>query len=122
MNIYDFITKQEIENISKSIEYERDFETIERKVKGYEFTIRSTRTVISFSEDVKEDDFMIGIGFNTGTRGNGKPLAGKELDKLKNVDELTKFLDEYMRKNRINGYEGIKEYKEVKEEKQLTLF
>lgn len=116
MNVHDFITKQEIEEIAKDIQHERDFKAIERKVKRYRFTIRSTKTATRFCKEVGEGSYMISLRFHTGNRGNGMPFAGKELDQLKNADSLTEFIDEYLEGNRIEGYETLKD------EKQLTLF
>lgn len=115
MKLYDFITHKEIEVIANSIKNKIDFMAIERKVKAYEFRIRSSRAGTDFKDGTKEGDYIIAIGFEAINRGNGRPISGERLKVLGDADKLTKYLDNYMKGNKIEGYEGI-------DEGQMNLF
>ena len=106
MNLYKFITNKEIEEISQKIKNKADFE-IERKYKGYNLWLKSSRAGVDFMDGTKEGDYIVLENFSTKTRGGGGPLSGERLRELKNVDKLTRHLDRFLAHREIEGYETI---------------
>lgn len=58
---------------------------------------------------------MISVGFDAKNRGNGIPISGTNLEMLNDECKLTKFLDNYLRSNEIEGYKRL-------DEGQVSLF
>lgn len=108
MNLYKFITHQEIEFIAKAIKNKKDFE-IERKYKKHEFRMHSSRAKVDFKDGTKKDDYFVGMDFSTDTRGWGIPISGKHLEELEDASKLKGYIDEQLGKSRITGYETIRE-------------
>lgn len=106
MNLYSFITHEEIESVSENIKNKTDFE-IERECKIYQFRISSAIAGVDFNEETKKGDYIISIGFLTSTRGWGKPISGKELEKLKDMNNLREYIDKQLNESEIEGYEAV---------------
>lgn len=114
MNLYKFITHEEIETISENIKNKSDFE-IERSYKGYQLRLHSSRAAVDFKDGTKEGDYIIGMDFSTSNRGWGMPISGKQLKELEDKNKLMKYIDKKLKKSRIDGYQAIGEG-------QITLF
>lgn len=108
MNLYKFITHEEIEIVSENIKSKVDFE-IERECKGYQFSLHSSRAGVDFKDGTKEGDYIIWIGFSTSKRGWGRPISGEQLKELEDVNKLRKYIDKQLGESRIDGYETIGE-------------
>lgn len=108
MKLHDFITYIEIQEVARKIEDKKDF-YIEREVGEYRFRIRSSYANGNWENGTKDGDYFVGVGFSTKTRGNSRPISGNKLKELEDVENLTKYLDDYMKSNRIEGYEIIDE-------------
>lgn len=114
MNLYKFITHEEIEIVSKNIKSKTDFE-IERECKGYQFRLHSSRAGVDFKDGTREGDYIVGVDFSTSDRGWGIPISGEQLKELEDVNKLRKYVDKQLGKSRIDGYETI-------DEGQISLF
>lgn len=115
MNLYKFITPEEIKTVSESIKNKSDFE-IKRKHKGYRFDISSSRAGADFRDGTKKSDYIVCIGFETNKSGWGCPMSGKELKELENADNLKRYIDGRLSRSQIEGY------KKIGSEGQISLF
>ncbi|NLI90178.1 MAG: hypothetical protein GX366_07210 [Epulopiscium sp.] len=114
MNLYNFITRKEIEMVSKSIKGEKDFE-IYKKHKDCRFDISSGRAGVDFNSETKEGDYIVRIGFSEGNGGCGQPVHGSNLRKQEKANELKDYINEYIKRRKPKGYKDL-------EEGQATLF
>ena len=114
MNLYKFITHEEIKMVAESIKNKMDFE-IEREYKGYQLWLKSSRAATDFMDGTKEGDYIVLENFSTKTGGGGGPLSGKRLKELESIDKLTRHLDKFIARREIDGYETI-------DEGQISLF
>lgn len=114
MNLYKFITHEEIEMVAESIKNKVDFE-IERDYKGYQLWLKSSRAAADFMDGTKEGDYIVLEDFYTNTCGGGGPLSGEQLKELESIDKLTRHLDRFLARREIEDYETI-------DEGQISLF
>ena len=114
MDLYKFITHEEIEMVAESIKNKKDFE-VERECKGYQLWIKSSRAAADFMDGTKKGDYIILENFSTKTGGGGGPLSGEQLKELGSIDKLTRHLDRFLARREIKDYETI-------DEGQISLF
>ncbi len=114
MDLYKFITHEEIKMVAESIKNKMDFE-IERDYNKYQLRIKSSRSRVDFGDGTKKGDYIVLENFTTNTSGGGGPLSGERLKELENVDKLTRHLDRFLALRGIEGYETI-------DEGQISLF
>lgn len=118
INVFSFFTREDCKKVVEAINNESDFK-IERIYRKYKFELCSSRANCNWRNGItKEGDYIVLYNFCSCYGGYGGPLDREDLNKhFNNVDNATKWIDNFLKSMNIEGYKSLDNIGE-----QLTLF
>lgn len=114
MNLYKFITQEELKLIVQAIKNKEEFE-IENKYKNHAIWIKNSIAGVDFYDGTKKGDYIVLINYSTIDSGSGGPVSGKKLKGFQDINNLKEYLDKFLERRNIKGYE-------ITNEGQISLF
>ena len=117
MNVFDFLNKEDYQNIKNSVEKQENFD-YEKEIKKIRLRLHNFYATHSWNEEVKEGDYRISIGYGTPTCGGSSPMSISEfMQYFETYETAAKYIDGFIGRLEKYGYETLENAVE-----QMTFF